>query len=71
MPFHFMQVNPKAYANAVLNYVEGRPRIAHPRSWPVNIDIVLTKACNLSCVFNYDKNAAVLYHFAFKEVTYF
>jgi MoaA/NifB/PqqE/SkfB family radical SAM enzyme len=45
------QVNPKAYLNAALNYCEGFLRVSKPRSKPVNLDIVLTKACNLRCTF--------------------
>ena len=45
------EVNPKAYLNAGLNYCESFLRLPHPRSLPVNLDIVLTKACNLRCTF--------------------
>ncbi len=45
------QVNLKAYVNAALNYCEGILRLPSPTSYPVNIDIVLTKACNLRCTF--------------------
>lgn len=43
--------NPKAYANASLNLIEGFLRTPKPISYPVNLDIILTKACNLRCVF--------------------
>ncbi|MDQ7781591.1 MAG: radical SAM protein [Desulfomonilaceae bacterium] len=45
------QVNPKAYVNAAVNYCEGLLRLPSPKSYPVNLDIVLTKACNLRCTF--------------------
>lgn len=41
----------KAYANAAINYCEALLRIPKPRTLPVSIDIVLTKACNLRCIF--------------------
>lgn len=45
------QVNLKAYFNAALNYCEGMLRAPSLKSYPVNLDIVLTKACNLRCTF--------------------
>ncbi|MFH1113048.1 MAG: radical SAM protein [Pseudomonadota bacterium] len=50
IPF-IRQVNMKAYLNAALNYCEGILRHPSPRSYPVNLDIILTKACNLRCTF--------------------
>jgi MoaA/NifB/PqqE/SkfB family radical SAM enzyme len=47
----FGQVNLKAYGNALLGYLEGFFRVSSPRSYPRNLDIVLTKACNLRCKF--------------------
>ena len=45
------QVNMKAYINAALNYCEGILRLPSIRTYPVNLDIILTKACNLRCTF--------------------
>ena len=45
------QVNPRAVLNASLNYCEGLFRLAKPCSYPVRLDLVLTKACNLRCIF--------------------
>ena len=45
------QVNGRAWANAALNYCEALLRVSRPMSLPVSLDIVLTKACNLRCVF--------------------
>ena len=45
------QFNVKTLHNAVLNVAESRLQIARPRSYPVRLDIVLTKACNLRCTF--------------------
>lgn len=44
-------VNAKAYANALLGYLEAYGRVAKPRSLPWKLDLVLTKACNLRCTF--------------------
>jgi MoaA/NifB/PqqE/SkfB family radical SAM enzyme len=44
-------INAKAYANALLGYLEGFFRVAKPTSYPWKLDIVLTKACNLRCTF--------------------
>jgi MoaA/NifB/PqqE/SkfB family radical SAM enzyme len=41
----------RAYGNILLNCLEGWLRVDTPRSYPVNLDIVLTKACNLRCLF--------------------
>jgi MoaA/NifB/PqqE/SkfB family radical SAM enzyme len=46
-----LQVNPRAYANAILNLGEYWLGRARPISRPPLVDIVLTKACNLKCVF--------------------
>lgn len=43
--------NPRAFANTALNLYEGISRKVVPRSLPVNLDIILTKACNLQCIF--------------------
>lgn len=43
--------NPKAFANSALNLYEGISRKATLRSLPLNVDIILTKACNLKCIF--------------------
>jgi MoaA/NifB/PqqE/SkfB family radical SAM enzyme len=45
------QLNSRACLNALLNQAEGILRATCPRSLPVNLDIVLTKACNLRCTF--------------------
>jgi len=45
------QVNPGAYLNAFLAYASGRLRVTKPRSLPLKLDIILTKACNLRCTF--------------------
>ena len=45
------QVNGRVWANAALNYGEALLRIVQPLSMPVSLDVVLTKACNLRCVF--------------------
>ena len=45
------QVNPRAYFNAFRAYCEGLLRVARPLSYPIILDIILTKACNLRCVF--------------------
>jgi MoaA/NifB/PqqE/SkfB family radical SAM enzyme len=45
------QVNGRAWLNAALNYGEKLLRIPTPRSMPVSLDVILTKACNLRCVF--------------------
>lgn len=45
------RANLRAYANAATNYCEAMLRIPKPRTLPVNLDIVLTKACNLRCIF--------------------
>lgn len=45
------RANFRAYANAATNYCEAMLRIPRPRTLPVNLDIVLTKACNLRCIF--------------------
>lgn len=44
-------VNIKAYGNALLGYLEGFLRVSKPLSYPWKLDIVLTKACNLRCIF--------------------
>jgi MoaA/NifB/PqqE/SkfB family radical SAM enzyme len=41
----------RAWGNACLNYVEGAFRVMNPRSYPIMLDIVLTKKCNLRCLF--------------------
>jgi MoaA/NifB/PqqE/SkfB family radical SAM enzyme len=43
-------VNPGAWANAAVNCVEGAIGITRPKTYPVELDIILTKACNLRCV---------------------
>jgi MoaA/NifB/PqqE/SkfB family radical SAM enzyme len=45
------QINPRAVLNASLNYCEGLFRLARPRSYPLRLDLVLTKACNMRCIF--------------------
>jgi MoaA/NifB/PqqE/SkfB family radical SAM enzyme len=45
------RVNPGAYVNAGISHCEGLSRIAKPIGYPVNVDVVLTKACNLRCAF--------------------
>jgi MoaA/NifB/PqqE/SkfB family radical SAM enzyme len=45
------QVNPRAVLNASRNYCEGLFRLAKPRSYPLRLDLVLTKACNLRWIF--------------------
>jgi MoaA/NifB/PqqE/SkfB family radical SAM enzyme len=44
-------VNPGAWVNAALNCLEGAIRTTRPRSYPIEVDIILTKACNLRCTF--------------------
>ena len=44
-------INVKAYANALLGYLEGYFRVSKPSSYPWKLDLVLTKACNLRCTF--------------------
>lgn len=47
-----LQVNPLAYANALLGYAAWLFRVTRPYySLPGKIDLVLTKACNLRCTF--------------------
>lgn len=45
------QVNPKAYLNAFLCYAGAYLRLQKSPAYPICLDIVLTKACNLQCVF--------------------
>jgi radical SAM protein with 4Fe4S-binding SPASM domain len=42
---------PQRLANVALNRLETRQRVGSPRSYPRQLDIVLTKACNLNCTF--------------------
>ncbi len=44
-------LNRRSRANLAMNAVECLFRIPRPRSRPVYVDVVLTKACNLRCVF--------------------
>ncbi|MFC1833864.1 radical SAM protein [Thermodesulfobacteriota bacterium] len=44
-------MNPVAYLNAGVNYCEALLRIAKPVTMPFSLDVGLTKACNLRCVF--------------------
>ncbi len=44
-------INPKAYANAAINFFEGLGRRHKPVTLPANVDVILTKACNLRCAF--------------------
>jgi MoaA/NifB/PqqE/SkfB family radical SAM enzyme len=44
-------VNAGAWINAALNFLEGAIRTTRPRSYPIELDIILTKACNLRCTF--------------------
>lgn len=45
------QVNLSAYYNAFLSYLSAWLKLARPPAYPVCLDIALTKACNLRCVF--------------------
>ncbi len=38
-------------SNLLLNSVERRLNISRPRSYPLSLDVVLTRACNLKCTF--------------------
>ena len=44
-------VNFGAFTNGGVNFVEGLVRARKPLSYPITLDIVLTKACNLRCIF--------------------
>ncbi len=44
-------VNPGTYTNIGVNFVESLVRSPRPVSFPISLDIVLTKACNLRCIF--------------------
>ena len=44
-------VGPKALLNAATGAAEGLLRRPSPRCLPTSLDIVLTKACNLRCIF--------------------
>ena len=44
-------VNPKSLLNAATGAAEGLLRRTTPRCLPTSLDIVLTKACNLRCIF--------------------
>lgn len=48
---HFAFLNWRSRANLALNTAERLLRASRPRSLPVHLDLVLTKACNLACVF--------------------
>jgi len=37
--------------NTLLSRLERKRRVAHPRAYPRELDLVLTKACNLNCTF--------------------
>ncbi|NQU19852.1 MAG: radical SAM protein [Candidatus Nealsonbacteria bacterium] len=41
----------RRYGNVALNLIERRLRVTRPWSYPLLLDIVLTKACNLNCTF--------------------
>ena len=43
--------NLRRLGNVALNSVEQWLNVSRPRSYPVLLDIVLTKACNLNCTF--------------------
>ncbi|MCA1959926.1 MAG: radical SAM protein [Desulfomonile sp.] len=45
------KANPRANINAFFNYVEGLLARPTPISLPLGLDLVLTKACNLRCLF--------------------
>ncbi len=44
-------VNAGALFNAACGTAEGLLRVAAPRALPASLDIILTKACNLRCIF--------------------
>jgi len=44
-------IGPRAWANAMLNVVESGLGVIRPLSRPLTVDVVLTRACNLRCVF--------------------
>ena len=48
---HLSRINLRACANALLGSLESFFQVPRPRSYPGNLDIVLTKACNLRCKF--------------------
>jgi MoaA/NifB/PqqE/SkfB family radical SAM enzyme len=43
-------VNKEAKLNAARSIIEGALRLPQPKSLPVAVDIILTKACNLRCI---------------------
>ena len=42
---------PRRVGNVALNLLEQRLGIGRPRSLPISLDVILTKACNLNCTF--------------------